>query len=282
MAEIKNLKSQIHSLSSGGGQSTGRHDAIVAHQGDLMSVQELQFAKEATETKYNKLKAEFQDFMSERRQVLDVLNAFSLGPPLGGDVVDLPSLVTSLCDKIASSESSRVLSVDVDRTRNNLAKTEAEIVELHRAINQIRKQDNKKAELLEENDRHLKILQEENLDLIQKLKIVRKERDTLKARNHTLQKQASTEGCLSGIAADKTKFHSSQGLSPVRSAAKAKTKTPVNHSIEKENCDNVHARSSTKRTTPAGRLPQKKPKITDEMNAVYGPADEPTGECKQS
>jgi hypothetical protein len=297
VAEIETLKARLASVSDNI-ISTGHHTSIVAHQGDALSLQELQFAKEATETKYNRLKAEFQDVQAERRRVVDAVRASSLGPLLAESAnVDLPQLITVLCDRIASTELSSVSSVDVDKTRNSLAKTEAEKVELQRQINLIRKHDSQKAQLLEEKDRHLKSLQVENLDLIQSLKAARKERDVLKTQKNTMAKHAYMDGLVPSSASkdDKGKLPSlSHGRSPMRSSAvKATSRTPGNSATtEKENSGNARNPTTVRSSTKQGRtpgtaavkngLPQKKPEHSKDMNAAFAPADDPTGDCKQS
>jgi hypothetical protein len=295
-AEIESLKTQLNSIMNENRLVALNHNSTVVHREDTLCLQNLQFAKEATESKYNRLKADFEDFQSERRLVIDVLRASCFGPVLAEyPHVDLPQLITKICDKSACTGPGSQSSLDVDSTRMSLAITEAEKVELERQLILIRKQDSQKAQFLEESDRNVKNLQLENMDLIKKLKTVRKERDDLKMQKNMTDKRAYMDGLVPSSAAkvDKAMAPSlSHGRSPVRSSAvKAMFKTEGNHATEKENSGNARnptpLRSSTKlKTTPGASakngLPQKKPDHSSEMNAAYGPADEPTGDCKQS
>lgn len=312
-AEIDSLQTQLASVkSSSHSLVKSSRDLVPSQQGDMSTIQQLQFAHDASEKKYSKLKADFQDLMSERRQAVEALRSSSIEESLfASNAVDLAHAITVLCDKVTSSETSRAVSINEDRTRTSLASAEADKVKLQMELQRMEKLDDEKAQLLEKKDRVLSALQEENLHFAEKLNETRKERDKLKARNNALQKQACTANVHglqpSSAAKFKTDFSTnSSAKTPRQPLNKSSSKYVAR--TDKENSAHIRSqtpiRSSSKRNASAyiqspaptrslskrqhasavkEPLPAKKPKITEEpLGFSADPCDEPTENCKQS
>lgn len=291
-AEIEFLKSQLAATkTSSTALVKSNVDLVPTQQCDLSTLQELQFAKQATETKYSKLKTDYQDLQSERRQAVEALKSSIIGQSLfGSNGVDLTQAITVLCDKVTSSDTTSAQSFHEDETRNSLASAEAAKVDLQMKLNKAMKQDAEKAQLLDVKDRELGFLQKENLHLMNRLKEARKERDEFKTRNNALHKQARTVGYGSQPPTSAAKFKADPTISSVKSPRRPPSKSAAKITgTDKENSVEVSkqtpTRSSSKRHSSAIKTHSKKKSkhIEEELHAAFGgPCDEHTENCKQS